>query len=157
MVRSRYLTRRDAQSYPTQPNGESPESRKALPPPLFREGEKTQPAWLAQFLRNPSKIRPPAILRMPRFNMREDEAMDLVNYFAGADRNDNPGIGLTYPYLPPAPQREEGFWSEQARAYEARLQKANVETGRVDDLKLLWDLLYSERLAQAEAALKVAK
>src|SRR5579871_699730 len=69
MVRSRYLTKRDAQSFPTQQNGESPESRKALPPPLLREGEKTQPGWLAQFLRNPIRIRPVTILRMPRFNM----------------------------------------------------------------------------------------
>lgn len=157
MVRSRYLTQRDAQSYPTQQNGESPESRKALPPPLLREGEKTQPGWLAQFLRNPIKIRPVTILRMPRFNMSEDEAMDLVNYFAAADKLQNPGIGLNYPYLPPAPQREEGFWQAQARAYLARLQKDKLQTGRVDLLKPLWDLVYDEQLAQAEAALKAAR
>jgi mono/diheme cytochrome c family protein len=157
MVRSRYLTQRDAQSYPTQQNGESPESRKALPPPLLREGEKTQPGWLAQFLRNPSKIRPVTILRMPRFNMSEDEAMDLVNYFAAADRIENPGVGLTYPYLPPAPQREDGFWHAQAQAYLERLQRSNLETERLEELKPLWELDYREQLAQAEAALQAAK
>jgi mono/diheme cytochrome c family protein len=157
IVRSRYLTQRDAQSYPTQPNGESPESRKALPPPLLREGEKTQPGWLAQFLRNPTKIRPVTILRMPRFNMSEDEAMELVNYFAGADKIQNPGIGLTYPYLSPAQQREEGFWHREALSYLARLQKDKKEAGRLQEMKPLWDTLYDEQLARSEAALKAAK
>jgi mono/diheme cytochrome c family protein len=157
MVRSRYLTHRDAQSYPTQQNGESPESRKALPPPLLREGEKTQPGWLAQFLRNPTKIRPVTILRMPRFNMSEDEAMELVNYFAAADKFHNPGIGLTYPYLPPTPQREEGFWHAHSQAYLGRLHQDKLEAGRLEELKPLWDLVYGEQLAQAEAALKTAK
>jgi cytochrome c2 len=157
MVRSRYLTQRDPQSYPTQPNGESPETRKALPPPLLREGEKTQPGWLAQFLRNPIRIRPVTILRMPRFNMSEDEAMELVNYFAAADKINNPGIGLTYPYLAPAQQREEGFWHLESQAYLARLQKDKLEAGRLEDLKPLWDFFYDEQLAQAEAAVKAAK
>jgi mono/diheme cytochrome c family protein len=157
IVRSRYLTQRDAQSYPTKPNGESPESRQALPPPLLREGEKVQPAWLARFLRNPTKIRPVTILRMPRFNMSEDEAMELVNYFAAADKIQNPGIGLTYPYLPPAQQQEEGFWHKEARSYLSRLQKDKKEAGRLQEMKPLWDLLYAEKLAQAEAALKAAK
>src|SRR5207302_8307111 len=110
IVSSKYLTQLDSQGYPTFPNGESPASRKALPPPLLREGEKTQPGWLFQFLRNPTVIRPITILRMPRFNMSDEEAMDLVNYFAAVDRINNPGIGLTYPYVPPMPQRDEAFW-----------------------------------------------
>jgi mono/diheme cytochrome c family protein len=157
IVRSRYLTQRDAQSFPTQQNGESPESRKALPPPLLREGEKTQPGWLAQFLRNPTRIRPVTILRMPRFNMSEEEAMDLVNYFAAADKINNPGIGLTYPYLPPARQREQSFWHLESQAYLSRLQKDKLEAGRLENLRSLWDFFYDEQLAQAEAALKAAK
>src|SRR5439155_21134381 len=38
IVSSKYLTQLDSQSYPSLQNGESPESRKALPPPLLREG-----------------------------------------------------------------------------------------------------------------------
>jgi mono/diheme cytochrome c family protein len=157
VVRSRYLTQRDPQSFPMQPNGESPESRKALPPPLLREGEKTQPGWLAQFLRNPTKIRPVTILRMPRFNMSEEEAMELVNYFAAADRIHNPGVGLTYPYLPPPEQREEEFWHRESEMYLGRLQQDKVEAARLLELKPLWDIVYSEQLAQAEAALRAAK
>jgi mono/diheme cytochrome c family protein len=157
MVRSKYLTQLDSQSYPSLPNGESPESRKALPPPLLREGEKTRPEWLFQFLRNPTQIRPVTILRMPRFSLSDEEAMDLVNYFGAVDHLNNPGIGLTYPYVPPAPQQQEAFWQAQSRSYVSRLTGQNKLTQRLDDLKPLWDFLYSERLAQAEAAVKAAR
>jgi mono/diheme cytochrome c family protein len=157
IVRSRYLTQLDSQSYPTLPNGESPESRKALPPPLLREGEKTRPEWLFQFLRNPTQIRPVTVLRMPRFSLSDEEAMDLVNYFGAADRLNNPGIGLTYPYVPPQPQQQEAFWQAQAQSYVARLKAQNKVQGRLDELKPLWDLLHSERVAQAEAAVKSAR
>ena len=50
-----------------------------------------------------------------------------------------------------------GFWHEQSQGYLARLQKDKLEVGRLDDLKPLWDLIYSEQLAQAEAAVKAAK
>jgi mono/diheme cytochrome c family protein len=92
MVEAKYLTKRDPQNFRALSSGESPDARAALPPPppLLREGEKTQPAWLFQFLRNPFAIRPTTILRMPRFNMSDEEAADLVNYFAAADRVNNP-------------------------------------------------------------------
>lgn len=156
IVRSRYLTKRDPVSFKTMPNGESPDARAALPPSLLREGEKTQPGWLAQFLRNPTPIRPVTILRMPRFNMSEDEAMDLVNYFAAADRLHNPGIGLTYPYLPLAEQREESFWQRKSQSYVTKLRKDKLDEGRIAALKPLWDQYYAEQLARAEADLKAA-
>lgn len=62
-----------------------------VPPPLVREGMKAQPAWLHQFLLNPSEIRPAVRLRMPRFNMTSDEAASLAGYFAAVD-------GMEYPY-----------------------------------------------------------
>jgi mono/diheme cytochrome c family protein len=157
LVRNKYLTTLYGQSYPTLGNGESPESRKALPPPLLREGEKTQPGWLFQFLRHPTKIRPVTILRMPRFNMSDDEAMDLVNYFAAVDRINNPSIGLTYPYVPPARQRDELFWQAKSQEYSRTLKEKNLEQGRLTALQPLWDLLYAERLGRAEAAVKTAK
>src|SRR5207302_5912377 len=76
-------------------------ARTVLPPPLVREGERVQPKWLYQFLLNPGTVRPQEKmkLRMPKFNMSGDEAMALVNYFGAADKLNNPGAGLTYPYL----------------------------------------------------------
>jgi len=63
-----------------------------LPPPLVGEGKKVQSAWLHRFLLNPHPIRPPAVLRMPRFNWSAAEAADMVNYFAAVD-------GAEYPYV----------------------------------------------------------
>jgi cytochrome c551/c552 len=56
-----------------------------LPPPLVGEGRKVQSAWLHKFLLNPHPIRPPAVLRMPKFNFHSSEAAALVNYFAAVD------------------------------------------------------------------------
>jgi hypothetical protein len=61
------------------------------PPPLYKEGTKVQTPWLFNFLRNPGKIRHTTVLRMPRFNMSDDEAQSLANYFAATD-------GSQYPY-----------------------------------------------------------
>jgi cytochrome c551/c552 len=63
-----------------------------LPPPLVGEGRKVQTGWLHKFLLNPQTIRPPAVLRMPKFNFQSSEAASLVNYFAAVD-------GADYPYV----------------------------------------------------------
>ena len=63
-----------------------------LPPPLVGEGKKVQSGWLHKFLLNPHTIRPPAVLRMPKFNFKSTEAAALVNYFAAVD-------GADYPYV----------------------------------------------------------
>ena len=63
-----------------------------LPPPLVGEGRKVQTGWLHKFLLNPQTIRPPAVLRMPKFNFQSHEAASLVNYFAAVD-------GAEYPYV----------------------------------------------------------
>ena len=63
-----------------------------LPPPLVGEGRKVQSGWLHKFLLNPHTIRPPAVLRMPKFNFHSSEAAALVNYFAAVD-------GAEYPYV----------------------------------------------------------
>ncbi len=63
-----------------------------LPPPLVGEGRKVQSAWLHKFLLNPHTIRPPAVLRMPKFNFNSHQAAALVNYFAAVD-------GADYPYV----------------------------------------------------------
>jgi len=63
-----------------------------LPPPLVGEGKKVQSAWLHKFLLNPHPIRPPAVLRMPKFHFDSAKAAALVNYFAAVD-------GAEYPYV----------------------------------------------------------
>jgi len=63
-----------------------------LPPPLVGEGKKVQSPWLHRFLLNPHTIRPPAVLRMPKFNFDAAQAAKLVNYFAATD-------GADFPYV----------------------------------------------------------
>ncbi len=61
-----------------------------VPPPLIGQGNKTQTAWLYDFLLDPHPIRPAAVLRMPKFNMSSDEARKLVAYFAAVDDVEHP-------------------------------------------------------------------
>ena len=156
---SPYLKKLNGTTY-----GEYKTQRAALPPPLLREGEKTQPSWLYQFLLHPQQVRPATILRMPRFNMSPDEAMTLVNYFAAIDRVQNPGAGLSYPYAA-IPQKEPSYWNEHAKTYAERLQK---DTGaldkRVAGIAPIWERTLEnqiadldQRVVDAKAAVSVAK
>lgn len=141
---------------------DDPKARSGLPPPLLREGEKVQPDWLFRFLKNPYKIRELTILRMPRFNMSEEEAMALANYFAAVDRLSNPRMGLDYPYFP-FPQRQDGFLQEKSAAYVAKLKKEDLEK-RVDKMKEVWKELlpdqekeFTSRIADLKKAVEEAK
>jgi hypothetical protein len=73
----------------------------ASPPPLYKEGIKVQTPWLFRFLKNPEQLRHTTVLRMPRFNMSEQEAQTLANYFAAVDE-------VEYPYQL-IPQTEPGY------------------------------------------------
>jgi mono/diheme cytochrome c family protein len=146
-----YLKARDPQFF-----NEYKTQRMALPPPLMREGEKTQPTWLFQFLRNPQRIRPATILRMPRFNMSDEEAMALVNYFAAVDKLTNPGEGLNYPYLA-VPQRDEEYWSARAKEHTKRLQDEKQLDKKLRDLLPIWEKLLDERLTDAKKRVEEAK
>ena len=81
----------------------------AAPPTLYLEGIKVQTPWLFNFLRNPSKIRHTTVLRMPRFNMSEEEAQALANYFAAQD-------GAVYPYQA-IDEREPEYLSERNASF----------------------------------------
>lgn len=70
------------------------------PPPLYDEGIKVQTSWLYRFLKEPGQIRHTTVLRMPRFNMSDEEARTLANYFAAVD-------GVPYPYQEIEPQEPE--------------------------------------------------
>jgi cytochrome c2 len=72
-----------------------------LSPPLLYnakerigEGARVQTTWLHGFLKDPSKkIRPWLDLRMPTFDLTEEQANTLTRYFAALDR-------VPYPYDP---------------------------------------------------------
>jgi hypothetical protein len=70
-------------------------------PPLVREGAKVQTPWLYRFLQNPEMLRHMSVLRMPKFNMSQEEAQILANYFAAVE--DTP-----YPYQR-VPQQEAPY------------------------------------------------
>ncbi len=61
------------------------EARAFAPPPLNGEGQKVQPEWLFNFLKEPSPIRPWLQVRMPTFHFEDSPATSLVHYFAAAD------------------------------------------------------------------------
>ncbi len=61
-----------------------------VPPPLVHTGRKVQPAWLHDYLLEPSVIRPAAVLRMPKYNLSPAEAARLVDYFAATAGTDFP-------------------------------------------------------------------
>jgi mono/diheme cytochrome c family protein len=140
-----YLARTGAEKYKLDPFGDNASARASVPPPLVREGERVQPDWLFNFLREPFEIRPATILRMPKFNMSEEEARALVGYFAGADRSGNPGIGLMYPYLTVG-EREDTYWQKRDREYVERLAREK----KLDDRA-------KKYLDEAEKRLKAAK
>ncbi len=70
--------------------GDNDRAWQASPPPLVREGVKVQTPWLYQFLKEPHQIRHTTVLRMPKFNMDDKEAMALANYFAAVDNAEFP-------------------------------------------------------------------
>ena len=150
---TKYLQARDPATYAQQNENKS---FAAGPPTLVNEGEKVQPAWLFQFLRNPIKIRPLTVLRMPRFNMSSDDAQALVNYFAATSHVTNPGIGLTYPYLA-VPEREESHLAAAEAEYVTRLKKANDFDNRLKEMQPIWARVTKDRIADAESRLRAAK
>jgi mono/diheme cytochrome c family protein len=73
------------------------------PPKLINEGRKVYPDWLFSFLKAPSKLRENFKVRMPTFQFTDDEAGDIVAYFAAK-------AGSTYPFIDkhrPAPSAED--------------------------------------------------
>ena len=126
-----YLIPYLAQSNGTLFGGKPDEARAVLPPPLQREGERVQPKWLYQFLLNPGTVRPQEKmkLRMPKFNMSNEDAMTLVNYFGGVAQQTNPGAGITYPYLR-IEQVDSKYWADRNKEYMERLKAVGAADGK---------------------------
>lgn len=62
----------------------------ALGPPLLPEsqGAKVQEAWLHEFLKTPSTIRPWLEIRMPTFSLTDAEISKVTKYFLGLSKQD---------------------------------------------------------------------
>jgi len=60
------------------------------PPVLNGEGEKVQSNWFFSFLKAPVSIRPWLEIRMPTFGFSDDHATQLVNYFNGLSKVEQP-------------------------------------------------------------------
>jgi cbb3-type cytochrome oxidase cytochrome c subunit len=53
-----------------------------LAPALSFEGSRAQRQWMIDFLKNPQTLRPALTLRMPQFNMTDQEATILADYMS---------------------------------------------------------------------------
>ncbi|MDE0315521.1 MAG: c-type cytochrome [Candidatus Poribacteria bacterium] len=60
-------------------------AKQLAPPTLQAEGARVYPDWLFDFLKNPSDIRYGLKVRMPTFDMSDEEATTLVKYFSALD------------------------------------------------------------------------
>jgi cytochrome c2 len=161
-----WLNKKDAKKYPEA--GNYGEARASLPPSLIGQGERTQPDWLYQFLLDPQPVRRMTVLRMPKFNMSEEEAKILVDYFAAVTRQTNPGIGLSYPHevIPPRGDLNSDYWMKKTEAYLAHLKntmekdKDGKPTGatlykqRVSAYKPLWEQIRAQKEPELKSSIE---
>jgi cbb3-type cytochrome oxidase cytochrome c subunit len=175
---AKYLVDKNPDKYKGQedPNGAPPkfsgEARIAGPPILIGQGERTQSEWLYKFLLKPEPIRKETVLRMPRFNMSEEEARALISYFAGVERLQNSGIGLTFPFdrIPQQEDLDTPFWRKRTATYLPRLlqEKTKDPKGkeislleqRLQEMEPIWQRIYKDnqdKLANAKSSLQAAQ
>jgi mono/diheme cytochrome c family protein len=60
------------------------------PPPLNGQGEKVQSPWFFAFLKAPIPLRPWLDIRMPTFGFSDQHATELINYFNGLSKVEQP-------------------------------------------------------------------
>jgi cytochrome c2 len=126
----------------------------SVPPQLLWQGSRTQPDWLFQFLLNPTKVRQMTVLRMPKFNMSEDEARALVDYFAAVEQRVNPEADLVYPY-PKVPQHgdlDSSYWADQTDRYVERLKKNGQYADEVKGYTKVWEKMIEDLKSEAKTA-----
>lgn len=94
-----------------------------LAPDLSYEGSRAQRQWMIDFLKNPQTLRPTLILRMPQFNMTDQEASILADYMTAS---------LQSPSIPPASVDVTQFTSQMAvqgkALYEVKYQCQSCHT-----------------------------
>lgn len=62
----------------------------SAPPPLNGQGEKVQSQWFYNFLKAPVILRPWLDIRMPTFGFSDEHTTQLVNYFNGLSKVEQP-------------------------------------------------------------------
>src|SRR5262249_42989421 len=155
----------------------------SAPPTLIGEGERVQTDWLYAFLRDPQRIRRMTefvyqkdkdgkedivVLRMPKFNMSEDEARVLTSYFAAVSRLTNPGIGLPYPYeqVQPGEGFKAPYFLKRNAEYIKKLKDTPGKDGQSpyvehrDELRPLWKTIAEDhrtKLKEMEGRLSKAE
>ncbi len=65
-------------------------AKQLAPPTLQAEGARVYPNWLFEFLKAPSDIRYGLKVRMPTFDMSDEDATTLVKYFSALDNEPFP-------------------------------------------------------------------
>jgi cytochrome c2 len=88
------------------------------PPVLTGEGAKVQPTWLFGFLKGPTPLRPWLDVRMPTFHFTDQDATDVVHYFAAASNK-------SFPYLTPESEPLAGQRAKDTETLFAALQCIN--------------------------------
>jgi cytochrome c2 len=165
-----YLVQKDKSNptplYALDGDGDSSKARAAVPPILLGQGERTQSDWLYQFLLNPQPVRKMVVLRMPKFNMSNDEAKTLVDYFAAVEKYENPGIGLNpYETIPQREPLSDAFWLQKNVEYDAKLKAGKMKDAagkdvslydkRLEELRPVWQQILKDLEAkQADAKIK---
>ena len=77
------------------------ENPAAAPPPLNGEGEKVQSNWLFGFLKAPYPLRPWLDIRMPTFGFSDEHTTQLINYFNGLSKVEQPFVYIDDGRIPP--------------------------------------------------------
>jgi mono/diheme cytochrome c family protein len=94
-----------------------------LAPDLSYEGSRSRREWLVQFLQNPQTLRPTLTVRMPHFNMPEQDAVTLADYLSTT---------LRKPDVNPAAVDEGNFSPQMAehgkQLYEVKYQCQSCHT-----------------------------
>ena len=137
-----YLEQKDAKKFTKDTGlGDSSPARPFVPPSLVGLGEKGNPDWVYNYVRDPYQVRKMTLMRMPKFSLSPDDARALADYFAGVERIRNPNIGLTFPFE--QGPVSEAYLKAKSAEYVARLKATNVgkETmfdRRVAELTPVW-------------------
>ena len=63
------------------------EHRNYAPPSLYAEGSKVQSDWLFSYLQEPITIRPNLQVRMPSFNLSDDDWNAIIAAFKAKDNS----------------------------------------------------------------------
>jgi mono/diheme cytochrome c family protein len=94
-----------------------------LAPDLSHEGSRAQRQWIINYLKNPGTLRPTLIVRMPQFNMSDQDANTIADYLKTA---------LQSPDVDPSSANPKDFTPQMAslgkQLYEVKYQCQSCHT-----------------------------